>query len=367
MKIAIVVPIIGNFGRRGFYHSQEIGLGKEISKSGHQVVIYKCVPKNSMDSISIEEKDGIKVKYIPTKSIGVHGLFKPSLIEEDTNIVFAFSDTQLIIPIIYRYCKKNNINFVPYVGIAHSFQKNIKSKIMDLIFKLTTLNVYKKEKVLVKTNAVKKELINMGVNNCIVTPVGLDFKSLKEDFERYNRDELRKKWGFSSNDTIISFIARLQPEKRPLELIDILKKINLKNKKMLIVGDGPLKRELEKKIEENNLRDKVVIISQVKYDEIWQIHYISDYFLNLRDNEIFGMAIMEAVYYKSCVVAISAPGPDTILEGMNGHHICKTFNEIYDVINNTKIDHQSLLNEQKKLVEKFTWNMCASAILRELI
>lgn len=38
--------------------------------------------------------------------------------------------------------------------------------------------------------------------------------------------------------------------------------------------------------------------SEVKYDEMWQIHYIADYFVNLRTDEIFGMAIMEAVYYQ---------------------------------------------------------------------
>ncbi|PGT72614.1 glycosyltransferase family 4 protein [Priestia megaterium] len=364
MKIAIVVPIIGNFGRKGFYHSQEIGLGKEIAKNGHEVIVYKCVPLSFNTELTEEMFEGINVKYIPTRSIGPHGLFKTSVIDKDTDVVFAFSDTQLIIPRLYRYCKKNNIKFIPYVGIAHSFQRNIKSKIMDQVFKLTTLKIYKKVKVVTKTDHAKQELMSMGVQNCVVAPVGLDFSSLKADFEEYDRIKLREKWGFSAKDEIISFVARLQPEKRPLELINIFKEIQLPNKKLLVVGDGPLKKEMQKKIQSYGLEDKAVIIPQVKYEEMWEIHYIADYFLNLRDDEIFGMAIMEAIYYKSCVIAVSAPGPDTILKSMDSHLICHSLSKIDNsLINKSKLNQDSISEDQLRLKEQFRWSNCVETIL----
>lgn len=363
MNIAIVVPIVGNFGRKGFYHSQEIGLGKEIAKRGHKVTVYKCVPLRSMEKITVERHECITVKYIPTLSIGPHGLFKSSIIEKDSEILFVFSDTQLVIPSLYNYCKKNSIKFIPYVGIAHSFQKSIKSKIIDWIFRLTTLKVYRKETVIAKTEDAKQELISMGIEKCIVAPVGLDFESLKVNFEEYDRIGLRKKWGFSENDIIISFVARLQAEKRPIELIDIFKKMNLPNKKLVIIGDGPLKKDINEKIFSEELEDKVVIIPQVKYNEMWELHYIADYFLNLRDDEIFGMAIMEAVYYKSCVIAISAPGPDTILKGMKSHVICESFSEINDMINIKRINTKSISEDQLRLKENFGWDKCVEAII----
>lgn len=363
MNIAIVVPIVGNFGRKGFYHSQEIGLGKEIAKNGHNVTIYKCVPLKSMKKMMIENHGEITIKYIPTKSIGPHGLLKPSLIEKESDIVFVFSDTQLVIKRLYSYCKKNNIKFIPYVGIAHSFQRNFKSKIMDAIFKLTTLKVYKRETVIAKTEDARQELISMGVKKCIVAPVGLDFESLKNDFEKYNRIKLRQKWGFTEDDIIISFVARLQSEKRPIELVDIFNKVTLKNKKLLIIGDGVLKKQLEDKIIDEKLESKVVVIPQVRYEEMWEVHYISDYFLNLREDEIFGMAIMEAVYYKSKVIAISSPGANTILNDMESHTICTSLFEISDVINTIELNKQNISKEQVKLKEKFGWNKCVKAII----
>lgn len=182
--------------------------------------------------------------------------------------------------------------------------------------------------VVSKTKAAQAELKALGVSKCVVAPVGMDYTSLKPDYELYNRSKLREKWGFSKDDVIISFVARLQPEKHPLEMLDIFSKVQRKNRKLLMVGKEPLEEKIKEKAIELGINDQLTLISEVKYDEMWQIHYIADYFVNLRSEEIFGMAIMEAVYYKSCVVAIRAPGPDTILDGTDGHYLCDNYSEL---------------------------------------
>lgn len=361
MKVAIIVPIVGNFGRKGFYHSQEIGLGKEIASYGHEVTVYKCVSNKVVNRTETEKHDGITIHYIPTKSIGPHGLLDVTLVDTNTDVAFSFSDTQFVIPELYRYCKKNKICFIPYVGIAHSFQQNLKSKLMDMLFRLTTLKVYKKVTVVAKTKDAQEELKKLGVKKCIVAPVGMDYSSLKQDYESFDRIELRRKWGFSKDDVIISFVARMQPEKHPLEMLEIFSNVQRKNKKLLMVGKGPLESKIREKVAELGIEDKVTLISEVKYDEMWQIHYIADYFVNLRPEEIFGMAIMEAVYYKSCVVAIKAPGPNTILEGMKGHCLCNNYEEVLDDLNKAN-DVDKLTVAKNSLEKEFTWNRCFQVI-----
>lgn len=362
MKVAVIVPIIGNFGRRGFYHSQEIGLGKEIASPGNEVVVYKCIPVNSMEKIQTEQQEGITIKYIPTKAVGPHGMLDVDLIDKDFDVAFTFSDTQLIIPKLYCYCEKNGIKFIPYVGIAHSFQQNLKSKLMDVVFRRTTLNIYKKVTVVTKTIDAKKELENLGVKHCVVAPVGMDFEALKQDYETYDQSEIRKKWGFDENDVIISFVARMQPEKHPLEMLDIFEKVQRQNKKLLMVGKGTLEEKLHEKAKERGIEDQVTFISEIKYDEMWQIHYISDFFVNLRSDEIFGMAVMEAVYYKSSVVALKAPGPNTILEGMPGHHLCDNYEEVADHLSRYELDYENLAKSKDKLLKAFSWEKCCRVI-----
>lgn len=59
---------------------------------------------------------------------------------------------------------------------------------------------------------------------------------------------------------------------------------------------------------------------------------MSDYYLNMNKGEIFGMAIMEAVYYKTSVAAIRALGPSVTLKDMKGHKLCENDDEMAEWI-----------------------------------
>lgn len=364
MNVGILVTIVSGFGKKGFYQSQEIGLGKELSNRGHIVTIYKCVP---FDERTLVEKlnCNLRIKYIPVKKLGVHGKLNPKEIDENIDALLSFSDTQVFIQPIYKYCKKKSIVFIPYVGIAHSYQETIKSKMMDCLFKLTTLRIYKKCKVLTKTEAAKHELLEFGVKNITVTPVGLDETSLNKEFKTKNRTMLREQYGYSDNEVIICFVARLQSEKKPMEMLEIFNEIkNNKNFKLLIIGSGILKNAVVEYIENNRIDKLVKIIDKVEYDKMWEIYHISDYFVNLRAEEIFGMSVMEAVYYQTSVAAIDAPGPSTILSNMSGHKICNNYVEIEEWLNGTYPQKRRLEISSEKIVNRFTWRNCADELLK---
>lgn len=53
MKLGIICTMINGFGRRGFYNTQEIGLGRELVRQGHAVTIYKCVKKRAQAKQSV--------------------------------------------------------------------------------------------------------------------------------------------------------------------------------------------------------------------------------------------------------------------------------------------------------------------------
>ena len=65
---------------------------------------------------------------------------------------------------------------------------------------------------------------------------------------------------------------------------------------------------------------------------MWEIYEMSDYYLNMNKGEIFGMAIMEAVYYKTSVAAIRALGPSVTLKDMKGHKLCENDDEMAEWI-----------------------------------
>lgn len=223
-KVGILCTMINGFGRKGYYNSQEIGLGRALARMGAEVFIYKGVSRNE-PADRAELPEGVTVEYIPMRSFGAHGYLDCNRLNPELAGIFCFGDQQIFLPHIYRFCKKNGIAFVPYIGTAHSLHSNMRSLVMNTLFALGTLKIYQKHPVIAKTEAAKEELRMLGVNDVTVAPVGLDTAVLKQNFRDYDRRELRKKHGLFPEDVVICNVSRLSPEKRPLELIDIFDSI----------------------------------------------------------------------------------------------------------------------------------------------
>lgn len=364
MKLGILVTIISGFGKKGFYHSQEIGLGKELVARGHSVTVYKCVSK---DKPRTQESLGenLDIRYIPVSAVGVHGMMKPEELDSELDGVLVFSDTQLFMPCIERYCRRHGIAFVPYIGIAHSAQKNAKSRVMDVFFKAGTLRIYKRLPVIAKSAAVQQELENLGVHRCTVAPVGLDASKLKTDYASHDRNELRCRYGYTPEDVIVSFVGRLKPEKQPIETVELFASIcREKNFKLLMVGEGFLQEKIQTRVRELGIQDRVRMIQRVPYEEMWEIHWMSDYFLNVCTREIFGMALMEAVYYRSSAAALHAPGPDAILTNLPGHTLCDTREQLGAWVCGEKPPEEVLAESSRQLLERFSWRICAEQFIQ---
>lgn len=363
MRLGILVTIVSGFGKKGFYHSQEVGLGKALTARGHRVTIYKCV---SMDKPADHRiiSDDLDMYDIPVRAIGVHGVMRPDVLDKELDGLLVFADTQLFLPRIYRYCQRHHIAFVPYIGIAHSAQRNLKSRLMDAAFAMGTLRIYKQLPVIAKSKAVKDELLALGVSRCTIAPVGLDASELKTDFSAYDRTQLRASYGYTDDDVIISFVGRLKPEKSPVETIDLFAGIcDRKPFKLLMVGEGYLKENVEEKIRQHHLENRVQLIERVPYEKMWEIHYISDYFLNLCTREIFGMALLESVYYRSSAAALHAPGPDAILTDLPGHCLCDTIEQAGEWACAPKPDEATLAKASCELLDRFSWNICADQFI----
>jgi hypothetical protein len=80
--------------------------------------------------------------------------------------------------------------------------------------------------------------------------------------------------------------------------------------------------------------------------------------------EIFGMAIMEAMYYHASVAAIRAMGPSITLKGMRGHCLCDTDADIERWITGPYPTEEELAESAAKVVENFSWKPCAKAFVR---
>jgi 1,2-diacylglycerol 3-alpha-glucosyltransferase len=367
MKLGILCTILNDFGKKGFYNSQETGLGRQLCDMGHTVIIYKGVRR---DEPFVEEKldEGLTIRYIPLHRFSKHGYIRGSDIDSDLDGLLCFSDQQLFIPHVYRYCVKHDISFVPYVGTTFSVYSTFRGKLMNFLSGLGTLRLYRHMPVLAKTEAAKKELEELGAKDITIAPVGLNPHVLRQDHKDYSKEELRREYGFKADDVVLCSVARLEIDKRTVNLIEVLDSAVKRAGyfKLLIVGKGPLRAEVDQKIRECGLEDRVTILDRVPFDDMWKIYRMSDYYINMSTVEIFGMAIMEAVYYGTSVAARRALGPNLTLNGLRGHCLCESDEEIVDRICGPYPSEEELDESSEKIIANFSWKRCADAFLSKI-
>ena len=361
MYIGILVPFINNFGKKGYYNSQEVGLGKALSKLGNSVIIYK-LDKERNQFYEEKNDDEISIRYLAAKVLGSNGIIKTNTLDNKLDVLICFSDLQLIIPSVYKWCKKNKITFIPYIGVFESHNPNRIIKMMMNLISYRNLLVYRKCCCLAKNRIVYEKLKKKGVTKTELIPVGIDLDLVNKEYNNIEVRKLKAKYNYDEKDKIILFIGRLETEKEPVNLIGYFaKKYNEDNTyRLLIIGEGALQGQINKEISNNKLEKVVKQINKIPNQDIWELYRISDCFINLNKQEIFGMAILESMFYETKTIAWHAPGPDLIIENEVSGFLVSNEKELYCAIENNCDCIKK--NAHKRIVDSFTWEKIAKDV-----
>ncbi len=362
MRVGVLVTSIGNFGQKGFYNTQEIGLAKSLDKFFDEVIVYKSVPDNELPNCEkIDDTNNATLNLIPSKNIGINGFINTDVLDKTLDALVYFSDTQFAVPTVYNWCKINNVKFIPYIGVTESHSENKYVRfIINALFS-RNIKVFKKATCIVKTPSVKAALAETGVTNTLVAPVGLDLTLLNKNYAETNSQELKEKYGYKPEEKVLLFIGRLVEEKQPERMLDILSELLEKDDsyRLLMVGKGELREKVVARIKEKGLQEKVRLIESIPNSEIWELYRFAEAFINLNEQEIFGMVILEAMYYGCKVIALRAPGPDFIIENNISGVLCSNDNEIINAITSGSDFSAASHN---RILEKFTWENTAGII-----
>jgi hypothetical protein len=233
MKLGLLITSIGNFGKKGYYNSQEIGLAKELDKLFDEVIIYKLIPETEkFVSESVVGCNYTTLKLLPSKHSGINGFVDLNKLDKSIDALVYFSDTQLAVPKVYKWCKNNDIRLIPYIGVVESHSDNkIKKAIIDLMFK-RNVTIYKKCTCIVKNPQVGKVLKEFGVKDFRIAPVGLDLSILYKEFAGASIDGIKAKWGYNTSDKILLFIVLFLRSSQ----LSLLKYLNRLKRRTLLIN-----------------------------------------------------------------------------------------------------------------------------------
>jgi glycosyltransferase involved in cell wall biosynthesis len=163
--------------------------------------------------------------------------------------------------------------------------------------------------------SVQKELEELGFLNVNIMGRGVDSELFDPD---KRSDDLRKLWGVQSDTKVILYVGRIAAEKNIELAVQSFRAMQSKEKniRFVLVGDGPLRLQLE---EEN----PDFYFSGMQRGESLARHYASgDIFLFPSVSETFGNVIMEAM--ASGLICLSydyAAAREHLENGVNGFSV----------------------------------------------
>ena len=197
--------------------------------------------------------------------------------------------------------------------------------------------------VFAPTETMKEYLLQSGAESKVeILPTGLEDEYFNENKE--GSMEIRNKY-IRDNKYLFCTVSRLSKEKNLHFFIDGL--LELKNKigdcfNTMVIGDGPLKKELEERVQRLGLHNNVTFIGKVDNKKIKEYYGACDLFLFSSKSETQGIVLLEAMASKLPVVAVKASGVmDVVENGVNGYMTTGNeedwANRIWDIIMNNNL------------------------------
>ncbi len=131
--------------------------------------------------------------------------------------------------------------------------------------------------------------------------------------------ELRNEFGIKENEIIVGTVSRMDTQKAPQDFVSVAKAVcdKFDKVKFIFVGDGPLRNEVEHKIESLGLKDKI-ILTGIRTD-VNNFMNLFDIFILTSLWEGLPRVFSQAMAAKLPIVATNVNGaPEAIIDGKNG-------------------------------------------------
>jgi N-acetyl-alpha-D-glucosaminyl L-malate synthase BshA len=147
-----------------------------------------------------------------------------------------------------------------------------------------------------------------------VIPNFIDIDKYKTNFKDCDRDLLAL-----PTERVITHVSNFRPVKRISDVIEVFYKVQKEvPSKLMMVGEGPERKQAEQLCKTYGIEDKVVFLGNS--NEVDKILCYSDLFLLPSETESFGLAALEAMASGVPVISSNSGGiPEVNIEGVSGY------------------------------------------------
>jgi glycosyltransferase involved in cell wall biosynthesis len=324
--------------------------------SNHFAITYKNVSVITTSAFC-KNKFSKKINFITQNLINLQNMSRRSkfaiallilfkeLILNKNNLVFCFQANLYCILL----CKILNTKIIVRSNSSPTgwSSNNIKKYLYKVILRLA-------DKIVVNSLEFKKvfkKKFNIDVE-CIYNPLN------KKDVLKLSKKKIKFNFFNKKNINFIN-VSRLETQKDHFTLLKSLKNIHY-DYKLLLIGNGSKKVDIERYIKNHNLSENIKILSNI--DNPFPYIKKADYLILSSIYEGLPNILLEAIVLKKLIISSDCPtGPKEILDNGRGGILFKTGNhqDLIKKLNSLKKDYK--INKKKmrfafKRINRFDYN-----------
>jgi glycosyltransferase involved in cell wall biosynthesis len=154
----------------------------------------------------------------------------------------------------------------------------------------------------------------------VVTPYCVDNDWWIAESSRVDREAVRRRWGVPRDASVVLFCAKLQPWKRPQDVLRAFAGADSPNAYLVFVGDGAMRSVLELEANSLGISDKVRFLGFVNQSGLPETYSASDILVLASEYEPFGVVVNEAMLCGGAVIVSDRVGArfDLVRDGETG-------------------------------------------------
>lgn len=355
------------------YNLQELGLASAFAKEEIQCDVLYYHKKKNFNQIITKNNHRISILWRKGIRLLRSGVY-PQILRRDLLSAYdaiIVSEYSQIMSVLLSFLHPNvYIYNGPYYNL---FKLPFLEKVYDFLFvKLLNKRV---KKIFCKTEMSKKYLEEKGFTNCFVTGVGLDVEKFENDNEIDKlTSEVLKIMENKRNIVYVGSINRRKNVEVITKSFELLKKRNadMTNLQLIIIGkdENNYWKECKKYLSEETQK-YVYHIPHINNSQLKEIYKKTDIFTLPSRQEIFGMVLLEAMYFSVATIASGSAGAKTlIVDGESGliipdfdikHWVEKLEFLLFDDDTRMVIGE----NAKKRIESSFMWDKIVKKMIKE--
>ncbi len=136
--------------------------------------------------------------------------------------------------------------------------------------------------------------IGFAEDEITLTPYCVDNDWWAAQSAQVNRDAIRSSWGVGPDSIVVLFCAKLQPWKRPDNLLEAFVAAGIPGAILVFAGDGPLRQSLYQRALDLGIADHIRFLGFVNQSALPAVYRAADLMVLPSEYEPFGVVVNEA-------------------------------------------------------------------------